>query len=77
MTQSNEIITANSLGSFDATITTGTLSLLFTPTNSDSVLDLVRTSVIARTLGGLEGDLMSQTGTEDLETGSGTVDLMA
>lgn len=79
ITQYNEILTANSLGTFDATITTGTLSLLFTPVNNETTLDLVRTGVIARTLtlDGLEGDFMSLSGTEDLETGSGTVDLNA
>jgi len=46
-----------------------------TPLNTDTTIDFVRTSLAARVLS-IEGDLMSQTGTEDLMTGSGAIDLM-
>jgi hypothetical protein len=38
MSQYGEVKTGNSLGTFDASITTGTLSLLFTPTNSSTTI---------------------------------------
>jgi hypothetical protein len=40
-----EQFTGSSLGTFDATITTGTLSLLFTPTNSTTTAKLFRTLI--------------------------------
>jgi hypothetical protein len=47
-----------------------------TPLNDGTTIDFVRTSLAARTILSIEGDLMSQTGTEDLMTGSGDIDLM-
>jgi hypothetical protein len=40
-----EITTGSSLGSFDVSITTGTLYLLFTPTNAVTTVKLVRTAI--------------------------------
>lgn len=77
LTQYGEIYTTN-LMSLDASITSGNLSLLITPTTSTGYVDVVRTSMIARTLGSSSsGDLMLLSGTEDLGSGSGTEDLMA
>jgi hypothetical protein len=67
---------ANTLYTVSGSLLSGIVSLTVSPTNSDTTFDFVRTSIVARTLsGGLEGDLMSQTGTEDLNEGSGTEDL--
>lgn len=38
ISQYGEVKTANSLGTFDASITTGTLSVLFTPTNASTTV---------------------------------------
>lgn len=40
LAQYGEVKTGNTLGSFDATISTGTLNLLFTPTNSSTIVKL-------------------------------------
>lgn len=45
LAQYGEIYTGSSLGSFDATITSGTLNLLFTATNAVTVVKLARTTV--------------------------------
>jgi len=44
--QYGEIFTGSSLGSFDASITTGNLSLLFTPTNASTTVKLMRTNIV-------------------------------
>lgn len=61
-----------------ADIDTTNVYLKVTPATANTTIDFTRISIIARTLsaGGLEGDLMLQSGTEDLMLGSGTVDLM-
>lgn len=46
LAQYGEIYTGSSLGTFGASITSGTLSLLFTATNSVTALKLVRTTVV-------------------------------
>ena len=46
LSQYGEIYTGSSLGTFDASITSGVLSLLFTPTNSTTTVNLVRTSIV-------------------------------
>ena len=46
MAQYGEIYTGSSLGTFDSTITTGTLNLLFTPTNATTTVRLLRNSII-------------------------------
>jgi hypothetical protein len=42
LTQYGELLTGSSLGTFDATISTGTLSVLFTPTNASTSIKLHR-----------------------------------
>jgi hypothetical protein len=71
------ITTANSLFNVYATIQSSNVTVNVSPVNTETQIDFSRISIIARTLASLEGDLMSLSGTEDLETGSGTVDLMA
>ena len=46
LAQYGEIFTGSSLGTFDVSITTGTLNLLFTPTNSATTVKLVRTNIV-------------------------------
>jgi hypothetical protein len=73
-TGTNPLITAAS--SIDAT----NVYLTVTPANADTTIDLTRISIIARVLGGtvfdLEGDLMLQSGSEDLLVGTGSIDLL-
>ena len=45
LAQYGEMYTANSLGTFDASITTGTLNLLFNPVNSGTTIKLYRSSL--------------------------------
>ena len=45
LSQYAEILSGSSLGTFDATITTGTLNLLFTPTNSSTTVKLHKTLI--------------------------------
>ena len=71
------LTTANSLFDVYATIQSSNVTVNVSPINTETQIDFSRISIIARTLASLEGDLMSLSGTEDLETGSGTVDLMA
>jgi hypothetical protein len=63
----------------DAEINGDTVYIRATATNNDTEIDFVRTTVsrvsAAPPSGDLEGDLMLQSGTEDLMTGTGTVDL--
>jgi hypothetical protein len=66
-----------SLMTLGATISGANLIVTATPANADTTIDFVRVSLIRRELGGLEGDLQTQSGSEDLESGSGTVDLNA
>jgi hypothetical protein len=46
MLQYGEIVTASSLGLFDAEIVGGSLNILFTPTNNITTIKLVRTAII-------------------------------
>jgi hypothetical protein len=46
MTQYGEIYTGSSLGTFDASISTGTLSLLVTPTNAVTVVKTIRSAIV-------------------------------
>lgn len=46
LAQYGEIFTNTSLGSFDASIATGTLSLLFTPTNAVTTVKLTRQLIV-------------------------------
>jgi hypothetical protein len=45
LTQYGEVKTGSSLGTFDATISTGTLSLLFTPANSVTTAKVLITTI--------------------------------
>jgi hypothetical protein len=45
MAQYGEITTSSSLGTFDSSITSGTLNLLFTPSNQNTTINLVRTNI--------------------------------
>jgi hypothetical protein len=45
LVQYGEIRTGASLGTFDASITSGTLNLLFTPTNATTTVKLTRTAI--------------------------------
>lgn len=45
LTQYGEMFTAGSLGLFDASITSGTLNLLFTPVNATTTIKLVRSAI--------------------------------
>ena len=46
MAQYGEIFTGSSLGTFDASITTGTVNLLLTPANSVTTAKLIRRSIV-------------------------------
>jgi len=80
ISQYNRMTSGTELGTFSAGIDSTNAYLRFSPVNADTTIDLTRISIIARTLGedvfDLEGDLMLQSGSEDLMLGSGTVDLM-
>ena len=45
LSQYGEMFTGSSLGTFDASITTGTLNLLFTPTNASTTVKLIRRNI--------------------------------
>jgi len=45
MTQYGELVTTSSLGTFDSSINSGTLSILFTPSNQNTTINLVRTNI--------------------------------
>ena len=46
LSQYGEVFTGSSLGTFDASITTGTLNVLFTPTNAITTVKLIRRSIV-------------------------------
>ena len=71
------ITTANSLFNVYATIQSANVTINVSPVSANTQVDFSRISIIARELASLEGDLMSLSGTEDLESGSGVVDLMS
>lgn len=74
ITEYATIYSNNSLFTVSAQINSGNLELIVTPTNTNTTFDLVRTLLVARS-GGLEGDLSTQTGSEDLQTEFGSEDL--
>jgi hypothetical protein len=71
---------ASSLITVSAEVDSTNVYLKVTPANPNTIVDFTRISIIARTLGAddftFEGDLNTLSGTEDLEQGSGTVDLL-
>lgn len=74
ITQYGEIYT-NNIMTLDAVIVSGNLNLMVTPSVSSGYVDVVRTTLIARTIGDISGDLVSGSGTIDLLSDSGTTDL--
>ena len=79
ITEYATMFSALSLITVTATIDSTTVYLKVTPANNDTKVDFARTALSSRSSvvppSGLEGDLMLQSGTEDLMTGTGTVDL--
>ena len=73
------IYTNGSLFTVDASIVgdPAQVEVTVTPTNANTTIDVVRTSLAARTFvpPSLEGDLMLLSGSEDLQTSTGSVDL--
>jgi hypothetical protein len=65
-----------SLYTVSGSLAAGVINLTVSPASTNTTFDFVRTSLIARSLGlNLEGDLMSQSGSEDLNVGDGSEDL--
>lgn len=79
MNEYSEIITGSALFTIDAAINGSNIDITVTPTESGVTFDFVRTLFAARTITGssLQGDLMLQSGAEDLQTSSGAEDLNA
>ena len=79
ITEYATIFTDTSLFTVDASIVgdPAEVQVTVTPTNANTTFDVVRTSLAARTFTppSLEGDLMTLSGTEDLQTETGSVDL--
>lgn len=75
--QYNSVGSNTSLFTVSSSLASNTVSLFATPANSNTVFDVVRTSIVARTLTGfsVQGDLMLQSGSEDLNVGDGSEDL--
>ena len=78
LTEYGTILTGNTeLYTVSANISTGNVNLLVTSSLANTVVDIARVQLLARSISGtLAGDMMSLSGTEDLGTGSGTEDLM-
>jgi len=79
----NEIILAESSGVFTADILSGQVRLKFTPAQAHETSSLVFTRTLLANTGNttgvsndVSGDLLNQSGTEDLMSGTGIVDLM-
>jgi hypothetical protein len=72
----------SSQGSISSTIISGNVKLYFTPSNANTEIKFVRTTInnsgnySETNEFNLEGDLLSQSGFEDLEVGSGILDLL-
>ena len=78
ITEYATIFTDTSLFTVDASISgTGDMELTVTPVNANTSFDVVRTSLAARTYEApsLQGDLMTLSGSEDLQSASGSLDL--
>ena len=77
ITEYGTIFTDSSLFTIDANITAGAVNLTVTPVNPNTSFDVVRTSLAARTFTApsLQGDLMLLSGSEDLQTATGSADL--
>lgn len=79
ITEYATMFTNSSLFTVDANIAAGNVNLTVTPANPNTSFDVVRTSLAARTFTtpSLQGDLMTLSGSEDLQTATGSVDLNA
>lgn len=79
ITEYGTLFTDTSLFTVDANITAGDVNLTVTPVNANTSFDVVRTSLAARPYEApsLQGDLMTLSGAEDLQTATGSVDLNA
>jgi hypothetical protein len=67
-----------SLYTVSGSLAAGVINLTVSPASTNTTFDFVRTSIIARELGlNLQGDLMTQSGSEDLNVGDGSEDLNA
>jgi len=74
------VYTTSALFTVDSSISSNNIIITVTSLNNNTTVDFIRTNLIARPLDGstpftLEGDLLSLSGSEDLSTGSGAVDL--
>jgi hypothetical protein len=74
------VYTNSALFTVDSSISSNNIIITVTALNNNTTVDFIRTNLIARPLDGstpftLEGDLSSLSGTEDLSTGDGAVDL--
>jgi hypothetical protein len=79
--KTNDITVSESSGVFTADIVSGQVRLKFTPAQAHETSSLVFTRTLLAntgntTISDLSGDLMSQSDTEDLISGTGIVDLM-
>ena len=74
--ETNAIKTNNSsLYTLNASIDSSNVYLMITPVDGNTNIDFVKTSLVAIPMGGLIGDLMTQSGITDLMLQSGTFDL--
>lgn len=69
------IFSNTSLFTVNASISNSNVIVTVTPANTDTTIDYTRICLAPRVLTGLEGDLQTQSGSEDLQSGSGTVEL--
>jgi hypothetical protein len=67
--------TGSSLYSLDASIDSANVYLMITPIHANTDIQFVKTSMLALALGGLFGDLLTQSGTTDLLLQTGSLDL--
>ena len=76
LSQYNDVSTTT-LFTPSASITGNTVSFTVSPAFTNTTFDIVRTGMVARAItAGPNGDLMSQSGVLDMNTQSGTLDLM-
>jgi len=71
------IFSNTSLFTVNASISNSNVIVTVTPANIDTTIDYTRICLAPRVLSGLEGDLQTQSGSEDLNSGSGGTDLNA
>ena len=69
--------TSTTLYTVSGSITSGIVNLTVSTSEANTIFDFVKTSIVSRVLSGLSGDLMLLSGSEDLMSGSGSIDLNA